>query len=180
MNLKSVLIFGITGCLMAGGPNADAPPETAQYAFLVGVWDCTITASRPDGVTKQNKAVWKGYWILDGWAIQDDWVSFDENNTPIFFGTNIRSFNPKTKKWQVRWLSQGSLKWKQYDTVKSGGTMVMTGGEGKDRQGEYIDRNTFFDIEADSWGWRKDRSYDGGKNWIEGVAYISAKRSEKK
>ncbi len=55
--------------------------------------------------------------------------------------------------------------------------MVMTGGEGTDPNGDYIDRNTFHDIQADSWSWRKDRSYDGGKTWLEGVAVIRAVRA---
>lgn len=42
--------------------------------------------------------------------------------------------------------------------------------------GDYIDRNIFSDIGPESWHWRKDRSYDGGKTWLEGVAFIDATR----
>jgi hypothetical protein len=28
------------------------------------------------------------------------------------------------------------------------------------------------------WSWRKDRSYDGGETWIEGVGYIEATRAD--
>lgn len=52
----------------------------------------------------------------------------------------------------------------------------MTGGEGRDARGACIDRNTFHDIADDRWSWRKDRSYDGGKTWIEGVGFIDATR----
>ena len=56
-------------------------------------------------------------------------------------------------------------------------TMVMT-GEGKDGQGRaFVDRNVFYDITAESWKWRKDRSFDGGETWIEGVGHIHATRA---
>ena len=54
----------------------------------------------------------------------------------------------------------------------------MTGGGGSDANGEFIDRNTFYDIGPDSWKWRKDRSYDGGKTWFEGIGFIEATRAD--
>lgn len=54
--------------------------------------------------------------------------------------------------------------------------MVMTGGEGTDGRGRrFVDRNTFYDIGAGSFKWRKDRSFDGGESWIEGVAHIDCR-----
>lgn len=39
--------------------------------------------------------------------------------------------------------------------------MVMTGGEGVDRQERpFIDRNTFHEITDDSWKWRKDGEWE--------------------
>ena len=55
-------------------------------------------------------------------------------------------------------------------------TMVMTGGGGTDSFGDFIDRNVFHDIGPDRFSWRKDRSWDGGETWIEGVAVIEAVR----
>ena len=54
--------------------------------------------------------------------------------------------------------------------------MVMTGGEGEDARGAFVDRNVFYEIEQDRWRWRKDRSWDGGESWIEGIGYIEATR----
>ena len=49
---------------------------------------------------------------------------------------------------------------------------------GSDPFGDYVDRNTFYEITPEHWRWRKDRSYDGGKTWREGIGYIEATRSD--
>lgn len=155
--------------------NPDAPPETDQFAFLVGTWDCTTRSMGPDGTLgAPGRATWTGYWILDGWAIQDDWVGERPDGSRTY-GTNIRSFNPDGY-WDNRWLPAGTLRWTYFRADRVDDTMVMVGGEGEDSRGAYIDRNVFYDIEADSWKWRKDRSWDGGESWLEGVAYIEARR----
>ena len=155
------------------GPHPDAPPETAQFAFLIGEWHCVIRSMGPDGETSERRASWVGSWDLGGWAIRDDWTSQLPGGA-TFHGFNIRSFNIRTGKWDNRWLQSGDLRWKDYEAEKVGETMVMTGGEGRDANGDFIERNTFHDIGELSWRWRKDRSYDGGETWIEGVALIEA------
>jgi hypothetical protein len=158
------------------GRHPDAPPETEQFAFLIGEWDCAIRSMGPSGeLGAPARAKWVGRWDLGGWAIRDDWTGYPPGGGTSH-GFNIRSFNPRTGKWDNRWLQSGSLEWKYFEAEQVGETMVMTGGEGVDPNGEFVDRNTFFDISPDSWRWRKDRSYDGGKTWIEGVAVIHATR----
>lgn len=158
--------------------NPGAPPETDQFAFLVGTWSCTTRSMLPDGsMVDGPPATWTGRWILDGYAIQDDWATTRPEGTRVR-GTNIRSFNPETRVWDNRWLANGTLQWQYFSAEQVGDTMVMTGGEGVDPQGRsYLDRNTFYDIGPDAWKWKKDRSYDGGETWLDGVAFIEATRA---
>ena len=159
-----------------GRLHPDAPPETAQFSFIVGPWACRTKFRDPDGDGfVEGRATWTGRFILDGWAIQDDWTSLGPDGKE-FHGTNIRSFNPKTRKWDNRWLPSGSLQWKYFEAEKKGDTMVMIGGEGRDPRGAFVDRNVFHDITPEGWRWRKDRSYDGGATWIEGIGFIEASR----
>jgi hypothetical protein len=160
------------------GPHPDAPAETSQFAFLIGTWDCTTRFMKPDGSGfNEGEGTWTGYWILGGWAIQDDWKS-PRPDGGFNWGTNIRSFNPRTRKWDNRWLATGSLQWLYYEAEKKGETMVMIGGRGRDGAGrDYVDRNVFHEIGPDSWKWRKDRSFDGGQTWFEGVGFIEARRA---
>lgn len=170
-NLASATDHGPTG------RHPSAPPETEQFAFIIGDWECTQrTMSRDGKLGEPSKARWTGHWELDGWAIRDDWSKTLPDGS-AFKGFNIRSFNPRTGKWDNRWLQTGNLEWKYFEAERVGETMVMT-GEGEDRSGKFIDRNTFHDITADSWSWRKDRSYDGGETWIEGIAVIDAVRAK--
>ncbi len=155
-----------------GALNPAAPPETAQYSFLIGKWNCQTRSMRPDQSFVEGTATWTGRYVLDGWAIEDLWISALPQGGE-FQGKNIRSFNRETGKWDNRWLPQGTLQWKYFESEMVGETMVMI-GKGEDARGEFVDRNTFFDITPTSWKWRKDRSYDGGENWLEGVGNIEA------
>lgn len=171
-------LLSIVAPVAADGLNPEAPPETAQFSFLLGEWECTTRFMKPDGSGHvEGRAKWTGYYILDGWAIQDHWIGYKPDGQESH-GTNIRSFNPESRKWDNRWLPAGSLQWDYFEAEQVGDTMVMT-GHGKDGFGEFIDRNTFYEIESDSWRWRKDRSYDGGASWVEGIGFIEARRSVK-
>ena len=35
--------------LVAGGLNPQAPPETDQFAFMIGEWSCKTRFMKPDG-----------------------------------------------------------------------------------------------------------------------------------
>ena len=182
--MRRTFAVGVLSLLIAGStpaqapreaPHPKAPEETKQFQFLVGSWDCKTRFLSGPGQYVEGRATWTGRFILDGWAIQDDWVS-QQAGGGAFHGTNIRSFNPQTGKWDNRWLPQGTLQWKYYESEMVGDTMVMTGGGGTHSQGSYIERNTFYEIGERSWKWRKDWSYDQGKTWVEGVGFIVATR----
>jgi hypothetical protein len=99
------------GVVVAIGLNPEAPAETAQFEFLVGAWDCTTKFMKPDGSGYSvGRAKWSGAYILDGWAIQDVWIGYSPEGKENH-GTNIRTFNPKKKKWDNRWVAAGNLQW---------------------------------------------------------------------
>ena len=159
-----------------GQPNPDAPQELSQYAFLIGDWSCTTKFLTQDGKTyNEGTADWIGVYVLNGYAIQDYWIGNGPQGKK-FYGTNIRSYDRAKGKWLNRWLPAGTLQWKSFESELVNDTMVMTGGEGTSPRGDFIDRNTFYDIGPNSWRWRKDRSFDKGKTWVEGIGFIEAKR----
>jgi hypothetical protein len=175
IGLAAVLVGGQPMAAGSAGPHPKAPRETAQFAFLIGEHHCTTQQMQPDGTyLDSGEAQWNGRYILDGWAIEDEWIS-PRPDGETFRGLNIRSFNPQTRTWDNRWLATGTLQWKYFSAEKVGDTMVMIGGEGEDARGAFVDRNTFSETGPEGFGWRKDRSWDGGESWIEGVARIDCR-----
>jgi hypothetical protein len=157
--------------------NPAAPPEAEQFAFLVGEWRCAVRRLQADGTRVAGpEARWTGYWILDGWAIQDDWVAPGPDGAP-FRATTIRSFDPAAGRWTVRRLPQGALRWTDASAERVGDTLVLTGAPAVDPEGRScLERATFYDIASDSFRWRQDRSYDAGATWIRGVVEVEARR----
>ena len=161
-----------------GHPNPEAPAQLSQFAFLIGDWSCTTKFMKQDGKSyREGTAEWIGVYTLDGCAIQDYWIGHGPQGKD-YYGTNIRSFDQKTGKWTNRWLPAGTLQWSSFESEMKDGKMVMIGGGGTSPRGDFISRNTFYEIGPDSWRWRQDRSYDQGKTWFEGVGFIDAKRIE--
>ncbi len=171
--LAAALLNGpVVALSQAEGRHPDAPDEIEQFAFLVGDWHCLTRQMQPDGsLTEERAAEWHGRWVLGGWAIADEWISTLPDGRE-FRGVNLRSFDSERGEWDNRWLAPIARQWKYFSARREGETMVMLGGEGSDPRGEFIDRNTFHDITGESFLWRKDRSWDGGETWLEGLARI--------
>ncbi len=79
-----------------GRLNPDAPPETAQFSFIVGEFDCVDEIINPqDGKWVTIAAIWNAKYFLNGQGIIDQYWS------PQFSTSNIRIFEGKEKKWKV-------------------------------------------------------------------------------
>lgn len=173
-----VIIFVSPGWTQetSAGPNPSAPPETSQWAFFIGTWDCTTTSLAPDGSARTGTARWVAQWTLDGWAIRDDWYGLDADGAVTFHGMNIRSYNQRLKKWEIRWLPQGSLEWKHFTGERTGERIVKI-SEFSLNGRPALDRTTWSEITADSFRWTKDISFDNGATWREAVLVVEAKRA---
>jgi hypothetical protein len=130
---------------------------------------------RPDGSFENGRAKSVVKYILDGYAMQDDYLILDIDDNVVFRGTSIRSYNPRSGKYQIVWIIPGykgltdiSAEWKD-------GKLVST-GKGYDYQGDFLERFEYYDIEDNSYKFKMDRSYDDGKTWIENFGRFTATR----
>lgn len=147
--------------------NASAPPETAQLATLLGDWAITDWSLQQDGTwAEAGGAEWHWYTILDGTAIQDDWISpaldQPEPEAGRQFGTNIRIYNPAEQRWEMAWASSNGKKVDTFVATVSDGQLVMTGVFGG-RQS----RITFFDMTEDSFDWKLEFQNAQDESWLE-------------
>ena len=158
-----------------GTLNPDAPPETAQFGQLAGVWSASQQSRHPDGSWSDpiEGSEWRFYYILDGHAIQDDWISLspEGSDLPPFLGTNIRIYNPNSKQWEIAWFDTGRRTMAHYTAKAAGDSIIMTGTESSGRKA----RNTFHSITDDTFYWRKEWTFDEGQSWTE-VARIVCRR----
>jgi hypothetical protein len=156
---------GVAGqCRAAGAVHPHAPPQTAQFAFLVGRWAIEVRQPRPDGSWggPVRKAYWEGRFILDGYAIADYWYDHPPDLEPTTHrGVNVRMFNAAEKRWDITWLHTEDppmlLRGESRD-----GAMVL---DGQAPDGGMV-RIVFHDIGEDAWQWRMEASQDTGATWV--------------
>ena len=166
----------------APAPTVRAPREAAQYDFLLGQWELTVTpkvgglAARIHGVPKLHGS-WKAWRALDGWGIEDELRIVDASGNPQAFTHFVRMYDPAARRWIVSAMdvyrqaaSQSSAQWQ-------GREMVST-GRGTDADGKaYVTRTRVTAITPTSFRYQQDRSYDNGATWDEARVVIEAKRT---
>ena len=152
------------------GLHARARMETLQFNFFVGDW----TSQYKTRVSRESELYgpavtgsWKAWYGWDGFAIYDDWkqVGVLAGNS----GPAIRSYDPLNDQWVMHFIpinapveSVWQMTGKFDENGELHGEMELTDLQGN----KFVQRIHFVNIKPDSFSWRSDRSYDGGKSWI--------------
>ena len=167
-----------------GTMNSKAPPETAGFGRLVGLWDTTIEMRAQDGSwVEQAPALWAWQFVLDGFATQDLWFHSAEN-LPKYMAalgrpyllTGLRIYEPSSGKWRVAWAANGAGKasgmdFGTLDGALENGNMVLRSESEWGHQ-----RVTFSEITDRSFLWTSEMSRDG-ESWAP-VMRVRATRRE--
>jgi hypothetical protein len=124
-------------------------PEIAAhedvYAKLLGAWDVQAR-DRTDGGTFQ---VTQGEWFfartLEGRAVQDVWIAPTRANRRAGdsrlgnrYGTSVRTFDPRTRTWQVTWFNPVTGAFDVLHTRMDGERIVQEGTQGNGRRLRWI------------------------------------------
>lgn len=162
-------------------PSRTAPQEAAQYDFLVGQWELTVTpkasglAARIHG-SPRLVGTWKAWRAFDGWGIDDELRIMDRSGNPISLTHTMRAFNTAERKWVQTTFDVYRGQFTSATAEWSRGAMVVD-SRGTDPEGRpYVARMRFEDITRDGFTARQDRSLDGGKTWERNVVTFEAKR----
>ncbi len=157
-----IVPWKITG-LSAEGPFPELKEKLALFAQFVGDWD--IAENRylqDDGTWIKTRGELHVNWILEGRALQDTFMTFDEKTQKMIpDGTTLRYYDHKIDAWHVVWFSpmQGAIK--TLIGRKVGDEIVL---ERTTDEGNFV-RWIFSDITAGSFRWHSEESRDNGKTW---------------
>jgi hypothetical protein len=92
-----------------GSPHPDAPPELAQFAFLIGDFDITSHIMTPTGWSPPRPgphARWNGWYSMGGMMITDEWFDPDPGLQPDApRGVNVRMYDAASEEWKMMWVS---------------------------------------------------------------------------
>lgn len=147
--------------------NENAPAETESLSRLIGKWDAKIERLDKDGswIEETKKIEWHWYFILNGHAIQDDWITEklakDGSDSTLVYGTNIRIYNKNENLWYMAWIHGDGQKLATFTAVNENDKVIM---EGTNASGREV-RITFFDITDNSFEWQQEWTFDEGKSW---------------
>jgi len=150
------------------GRNAEA------FDFLLGEWEIEMLVM-PPGATAGRRAISTVRHILDGAALLDEIRHIDESGHVNFRGASFRTYVPDSDRWYVVWMMANVEGYTELraEVVDS---EVRTTGQGRDSGGGLIERGRYHDISVHGYSFTLDRSYDGGKTWIQPIVSFRAAR----
>ncbi|MGC1380222.1 MAG: hypothetical protein WA814_04280 [Candidatus Baltobacteraceae bacterium] len=99
-------------------------PELALFAFLIGSWRCDARVLAADGSSQHFPATWLGRYILDGYAIADEYRMTNASGETIVLGANLRSYDSAKGRWNIRWLNALDGSWLDLASKELGGVRV--------------------------------------------------------
>jgi hypothetical protein len=104
-----------------GMRNPRAPAELSRFAFLVGRWRCDARVRSAGDDWQSFQAVWVGRFILDGYAIADEYRMTKASGEPIVLGLNLRTYDAARQTWNIRWLNALTGTWTDLASAEFGG-----------------------------------------------------------
>lgn len=152
-----------------GERNPKAPPETAQFDFVIGDWDIDITYTPAGGKPFSYKAKWHNHWVVDGHVVMQEWRG------PYSTGAEFRFFDPQKKRWIGQNVYTGA-KWQETSAEFVDGKMYIYSSQ-SDADGDFLARETYYEIGPDSFKLKAEVSRDNGKSWQAGKYTLVATRS---
>lgn len=167
--MRTLMVLSLLSLLAAqdgyahGGGEDCMHGPMAQFGRYIGDWRIhDETLSREDGKTwtPGNGARWTFECIGHGAAIQDYWRPSTGG-----FGTNLRSYNAATGRWDVVWTSTRQPGLMRISGREDGtGRIVMTIEHPKPPQPRRI---IFYPPDATGWDWAMQWSSDDGETWFD-------------
>jgi len=149
--------------LDADGPLPGLEWKLALFGQFVGDWDIVEARyPRAHGVEMRRGEV-HFRWILEGRAVQDVWMTYDEKaHRLVPVGTTVRFYDSSVDVWRSIWISPIQNVVQNFVGRKVKDEIVL---ESKTKDG-FPERWIFSNITSNSFTWHSEETHDGGKTWI--------------
>lgn len=149
-----------------GRVNPKAP--LSQFAFLIRSWRCEAKVKMGDGEWQTFQATWLGRFILDGYAIADEYRMTNSSGEVIVLGMNFRSYDAANEMWNMKWLNALEGTWTQLGAeelrgVRFDGQSIIYMFQEPIASHAYT-RATYTNISPIHFTWRGEASSDA-KTW---------------
>jgi hypothetical protein len=151
-------------------PNPNAPTELSRFAFLIGRWRCEAKVKSAKGEWQTFRAHWVGHYILDGYAIADEYRMTDPSGRLLVLGMNFRAYDPGKQIWNIKWLNALAGTWTDLGSQELGG--IRFDGQSviyafkEPVAAHAYTRATYTNISQTHFTWRGEMS-DDGQVWSE-------------
>ena len=136
-----------------GRPNPTAPPELAQFAFIIGEFDCIDEMRRRDGTWVRFRAIWNAHYFLNGFGVQDEYWN------PDFHTSNIRIYDPTAGRWKITFFRMSGYQSGVWEGGLEGDDLVFRSGGRTSGPGL-----TFYDRTEDGFEWHSGGDDPGWKS----------------
>ncbi len=153
-----------------GKRNPNAPAALSRFAFLIGNWRCEARVRLANGEWQTLQATWLGRFILDGYAIADEYRMTGPSGELIVLGMNLRTYDAGKQSWNMKWLNALAGTWVDLGVDELGG--VRIDGQSiiyafrEPVAAHTYTRATYTNISDNHFTWRGEKS-DDGKAWTE-------------
>lgn len=132
-----------------GQRSPQAPPETEQFAFMVGQFLCDDRIPQRDGTVLEFQSTWNAHYFMNGTGI------LDHNSGPQRSTSNVRLYDAATGQWRVTWFAMPTYSTGTWVGARTGETFVLN----RDivvNGSEAVSRLTFYHITDDGYDWKAE------------------------
>lgn len=107
-----------------GKLNPNSLSVLSRFSFLVGDWRFEAKVRMSNGEWQSFKGTWLGRYILDGYAIADEYRMTDLSGKLIVLGLNLRTYDAIKQTWNIKWLNALTGTWIDLAPSEFGGVKV--------------------------------------------------------
>lgn len=177
--MSTIKIYSSIILLLIVFNRADAQDSECleKLDFFIGEWILETRDMQRDGSFRKGSALSSVYFILDGYALQDDFRSINGQGEVTFRGTGIKSCLDEHSGYIITWIMPGIEGLSDLRASWENGILAGK-GEGYDHIGTFKERFEYYNISDSSYSFRMDRSYDMGKTWLQNFSRIEATKKQ--